>query len=74
MVMVPDRDLRLVQDDAVGVDEDIVPHLDVRAVVAEEGWIHNEVLPDLADELVQKRRPSLQIRDFQCIVILAHLL
>ncbi len=72
--VVPERDLRLVQDDAVGVDEDVVPHLDVRAVVTEERLIDDEILTCLADELVQKRGPSFQIRDFQGIVILAQLL
>ena len=72
--IVPERDLRLVQDDAVSVDEDVVPHLDVRSVVAEEGLIDDEVLPDLADELVQKRGSPLQVGDFQGIVILAQLL
>ena len=72
--VVAESDLRLVQDDAVRVNKNIVPHFDIRPVVAEEGRIHDEVFPDFADEFAKESVPSFQIRNSQCVVILAHFL
>ena len=72
--IVSERHLRLVQNDAIGVDEHIVAHLDVRPIVAEERRIDDQILPDLADEFPKERLPPLEIGNPESIVILTHLL
>ncbi len=72
--IAPERHLRLVQEDAIGVDEHIVAHLDVRPIITKERRIDDQILPSLADEFPKERLPSLEIGNLERIVLLAHLL
>src|SRR5262245_22607298 len=52
---VTDLDQAHVEDHTVEVEEDPLAQQDVRAVVAEEWWLHPDRLPALAEKLLQDR-------------------